>query len=130
MPAWRWGVDSSGNVPKNDEVTTTTDKAIDSYVLMGPLVQAPISAAQLTEASFVLADDQHGCNYEFFSNSTPDSLGDAVKRGRLKAGRNDRHLVRVSGDHVYMRLRNANVDQTWAFEAGSVTIASAGDLRS
>ena len=42
----RWGVDSSGNVPKNDEVTTTTDKAIDSYVLMGPLVQAPISAAQ------------------------------------------------------------------------------------
>lgn len=126
----RWGVDSSGNVPKNDEVTTTTDKAIDSYVLMGPLVQAPISAAQLTEASFVLADDQHGCNYEFFSNSTPDSLGDAVKRGRLRAGRNDRHLVRVSGDHVYMRLRNANVDQTWAFEAGSVTIASAGDLRS
>lgn len=126
----RWGVDSSGNVPKNDEITTTTNKAIDSYVLMGPLVQAPINAAQLTEAAFVLADDQHGCNYEFFSNSTPDSLGDVVRRGRLKAGRNDRHLVRISGDHVYMRLRNANVDQTWAFEAGSVTIASAGDLRS
>jgi hypothetical protein len=68
-------------------------------------------------------------NYEFFAESTPDDLGDPVKRGRLRAGRNDRQLVRVSGDHVYMRLRNALPDQSWAYETGDAEIASAGSLR-
>jgi hypothetical protein len=37
--------------------------------------------------------------------------------------------VRVSGDHVYMRLRNALPDQSWAYETGDAEIASAGSLR-
>ena len=125
----RWGVDAAGNIPKSDEVTTTTNIAIDSYTLFGPLIQAPVQAAQLTEAAFVLANDQHGVNYEFFAESTPDNLGDPVRRGRLSPGRNDRHLVRVSGDHVYMRLRNANEGQSWAYETADATISSAGDTR-
>jgi hypothetical protein len=125
----RWGVDASGNIPRHDEQTSSTNIGIDSYALFGPLIQAPIAAAQLTEASFVLASDQHGVNYEFFAESTPDDLGDPVKRGRLRAGRNDRQLVRVSGDHVYMRLRNSLPDQSWAYEAGDAEIASAGSTR-
>lgn len=125
----RWGIDASGNIPRHDEQTSSTNIGIDSYALFGPLIQAPIAAAQLTEASFVLASDQHGVNYEFFAESTPDDLGDPVKRGRLRAGRNDRQLVRVSGDHVYMRLRNALPDQSWAYETGDAEIASAGSLR-
>lgn len=125
----RWGVNAAGNIPKSDEVTTTTNIAIDSYTLFGPLIQAPVQAAQLTEAAFVLANDQHGVNYEFFAESTPDNLGDPVRRGRLSPGRNDRHLVRVSGDHVYMRLRNANEGQSWAYETADATISSAGDTR-
>ena len=125
----RWGVNAAGNIPKSDEVTTTTNIAIDSYTLFGPLIQAPVQAAQLTEAAFVLANDQHGVNYEFFAESTPDDLGDPVRRGRLSPGRNDRHLVRVSGDHVYMRLRNANEGQSWAYETADATISSAGDTR-
>jgi len=125
----RWGVDAAGNIPKSDEVTTTTNIAIDSYTLFGPLIQAPVQAAQLTEAAFVLANDQHGVNYEFFAESTPDNLGAPVRRGRLSPGRNDRHLVRVSGDHVYMRLRNANEGQSWAYETADATISIAGDTR-
>ena len=125
----RWGVDADGAVPRSDQVTTTTSKAIDSYTLFGPLIQAPMAAAQLTEAAVVLGSDESGVNYEFFAESSPEALGAAVARGRLRAGRNSRQLVRVAGDHVYMRLRNANADQTWAYETADASISTAGDAR-
>ena len=37
--------------------------------------------------------------------------------------------VRASGDHVYVRLRNSSVDQTWAYEGGSLTLSYGGDVR-
>jgi hypothetical protein len=125
----RWGIDASGNIPRHDEQTDSANIGIDSYALFGPLIQAPIAAAQLTEASFVLASDQHGVNYEFFAESTPDDLGEPVRRGRLRPGRNDRHLVRIAGDHVYMRMRNASVGESWAYESGDAEIAQAGSTR-
>jgi hypothetical protein len=127
----RWGRDSSGNLPNDDQQTSTTATvAIDSYVTAGPLV--PVSAAEATQLSefvAVLGDAQDGCNYEFFSADNPEVLGAAKATGSLHDGRNLSKLVRVSGDNIFMRLRNASQGQRWAYESGLITMTTAGSKR-
>ena len=126
----RWGTDSSGNIPKSDQQTTSADIAIDSYSLIGPIVNNPIEGSQqLTELAAVLSSSQHGCNYQLYTSDEPENLGDPVSQGTFKPGRNDRHLVRINGDHVFMRLRNASVGESWAFEGASATMSYGGELR-
>lgn len=121
----------AASVPRvSDQITSSTVAAIDSFVLMGPLVDNPVHAAQqVTELSGVLSASAGGCTFELFSTDQPEDLGSAVVRGKLQPGRNDRRLVRVSGDHVYMRLRNGKDDQTWAYEGMSVLTSYGGEVR-
>ena len=115
---------------KSDQKTASTDLAIDSYVLMGPLVSNPTdSAQQVTEFAAVLSSSGDGCNYEFFASDNPEDLGNPVSSGSLKPGRNDRRLVRVANDHVYLRLRNASKGQCWAYEGASVLASYGGEVR-
>jgi hypothetical protein len=127
----RWGRDSSGNIPSDDEQTSAAvTVAIDSYVTAGPLTSVSAAqATQLTEFSAVLGDAQDGCKFEFFSADNPEVLGVAKATGALNAGRNRNKLIRVSGDSVFMRLRNASAGQRWAYESGQITISKAGDKR-
>jgi hypothetical protein len=37
--------------------------------------------------------------------------------------------VRVSGDNLFMRLRNASLNQRWSYEVGSITVSGAGAIR-
>ena len=126
----RWGRDSSGNVPASDEQDASTNIAIDSYVTAGPLL--PVSSqsqGQLTEFTAVLGDSLSGANFEFFATDDPETLGLSKASGTLRAGRNRAKLIRVAGDSLFMRLRNASAEQTWAYESGSVKISAAGDKR-
>jgi hypothetical protein len=126
----RYFSSSQTTVAKSDAKTNSTNVAIDSYVLFGPLVDNPIEyAQQVSEYGAVLSSSQDGCNFEVFTTDNPEVLGDPVARGRLSPGRNDRNLVRASGDHVYIRLRNASVGESWAYEGGSLTVSYAGDVR-
>ena len=121
----------AASVPRtSDQITTSTNAAIDSFVLMGPLVDNPVHAAQqVTELSALLSSSAGGCTFELFATDQPEDLGDAVVRGELRPGRNDRRLVRVSGDHVYMRMRNGKDNQTWAYEGVSVLTSYGGEVR-
>ena len=126
----RWGRDSAGAIPKSDEQTTTANLAIDSYILVGPLVNSPTQAAQqLTELDAVLSSSQQGCNFEIFASDEPDVLGAPAATGSFSPGRNDKRLVRTTGDHVYLRLRNSSVGESWAFEGGSALVSYGGDVR-
>ena len=122
--------DASGNVPKSDQKTTVQDIAIDSYVLMGPLVQNPVvNTVQISELSALLSSSQHGCRFEIFSTDDPEQLGSAVASGKFDAGRNDSRLIRANGEHVYLRMRNASLGESWAFEGASASIAYGGHVR-
>lgn len=122
--------ESPSSVGRSDEKTNTSNVAIDSYITVGPLVNNPYQgAAQMTEFGAVLSHSGDGANFEFFSTDEPENLGAAVARGTLRPGRNDRRLVRVSGDHLFMRIRNASVGECWAWEGGYAKRDYGGDLR-
>ena len=127
----RWGRDDSGNIPVDDEQTSATAvKAIDSYVTAGPLVPVQASyAAQMSEFTAVLGETQDGANYEFFASDNAESMGAAKASGSLHAGRNKAKLIRVAGDNVFIRMRNASTSQRWAYESGSINMASGGPKR-
>ena len=126
----RWGKTSAGVIPKSDEKTTSSSLAIDSYILIGPLVNDPTQyAQQVTELDAVLSSSQNGCNFEIFTSDEPDVLGPPAATGSFSAGRNDRRLIRTSGDHVYIRLRNATAGECWAFEGASALVSYGGEVR-
>jgi hypothetical protein len=77
----------------------------------------------------VLSSRFAGCNYEFFASDDPEHLGRSVAQGSLSAGRNGTALVRVVGDSVFLRLRNASVGDHWAYEKASIQATYAGLIR-
>ena len=126
----RWGVDENGRVPTSDAYRETTAMPIDSYVVIGPLSQTrDVAAAAVSDMTIVLGDSYSGCDYELFASDDPGDLGDPDDAGDLKAGRNGTALVRVHGDSVFLKLRNARMDETWAYEKGTAVVRYAGDVR-
>ena len=128
----RWGKNQAGTaMPYSDQRTASANFAIDSFATIGPI--APVGEAtetQVTEFNAVLADDQDGCNYEFFVTGDPGTLGVPRAQGGLVAGRNPTKLVRMSGDSIYLRMRNGNAEQRWALEKASALMSMSGPKRS
>jgi hypothetical protein len=126
-----WGRDDLGVIPKSDRFTNSETVAIDSYVLIGPIADVhDISEAALSELAVVLAPNYSGVHIEVFSTDTPDNLGDPVWQGEIHAGRNANQLVRISGDSIYIRFRNASADQHWSLEKCSAILSYGGQIRS
>ena len=126
----RWGKDTAGNIPIDDEQTTSADIAIDSYVTAGPVGSGPqMEQMQITDFSALLGETNDGCSFELFASDNPEALGAAKVTGSLTPGRNNAQLVRVSGDNLFMRLRNASLNQRWSYEVGSMTVSGAGAIR-
>jgi len=125
-----WGRTTAGAVPLSDELTDSETVPIDSYVLIGPL--APVHAdyeAVLSEMTVVLASSNDGCLYDLFSTETPDDLGSPDVSGKLHAGRNRAHLIRLAGDSLFLRMRNARDGKTWSFEKGQMMVSRGGQTR-
>ena len=126
----KWGQSESGEVPVADRVTSSTYMPIDSYVLMGPIAPTrDMDVHAIGALTVVLAPNYSGCNYEFYETDNAAHLGDPLEVGELKAGRNGTHMVRVSGDSVYLMLRNAREQETWSYEKGQVHVSYAGGIR-
>ena len=70
-----------------------------------------------------------GCGFELFAADNPEAFGTAKATGSFTPGRNNAQLVRVSGDNLFMRLRNASLNQRWSYEAGTMTVSGAGAIR-
>ena len=103
---------------------------IDSYVLFGPISSAGTQdQVRFTRLEVLLANDQDGCNVEWFVSDHPDSLGDAINIRRLKGGRNPWDNKKARGSYVWVRLRNASLSQRWALERMSVAVFPAGRSR-
>jgi len=127
----RWGSGVAGIIPKSDINTPTENAAIDSYVLIGPIADVDdMSEAAMSELAMVLAPNFSGVHIEIFVTDTPDSLGEPAWRGEIHAGRNANQLVRVSGDSIYIRLRNSTVDEHWALEKATAILSYGGQIRS
>lgn len=119
--------------------------AIDSHVLFGPIVQREAVGGvqrelRLRGLQVLLADDQGGAGFDLFATDRPDraTIGQGgtvefssehVQSGRLGPGRNPRMPHKVRGAYGWVRLRNANVSERWAFEAGSIDVELAGRTR-
>ena len=126
----RWGKNTSGGVPIDDEQTTGANIAIDSYVTAGPIGNGPqMQQMQITDFAALLGETEDGCGFELFAADNPESFGTAKATGSFTPGRNNAQLVRVSGDNLFMRLRNASLNQRWSYEAGTMTISGAGAIR-
>ena len=116
----KWDLDA-----KDDDGTP-----IDSYITWGPLV--PMS--QEREFKFYklgveLADDQHGLVWELFASQEADDIGQRVKSGRLRPGVNPFIYDRVVGPNAWLRFRNANAGERWAFENGTIDVFPGGRRR-
>jgi hypothetical protein len=127
----KWGRGVAGAIPKSDRLSNSADVAIDSYVLIGPIADVhDMSEAALSELAVVLAPNYSGVHIEVFATDTPDNLGDPVWHGEIHAGRNANQLVRVSGDSIYIRMRNATLGENWSLEKCSAILSYGGQIRS
>ena len=126
----KWGQTESSEVPKGDRVLSNQYLPIDSYVLMGPIAPSrDMDVHAVGALTVVLAPNYSGCNYEFYETDNAAKLGDPLESGELQAGRNGTHMVRVSGDSIYLMLRNAREQETWSYEKGQVHVSYAGGIR-
>lgn len=126
----KWGAAESGEVPRADRVTTNSYLPIDSYVVMGPIApNRDMDVTSVTALNVLLAPDYGGCHYEFFETDDAANLGDPLEAGDLQAGRNNSHMVRVSGDSIYLKMRNARELETWSYEKAQIFTSTAGTVR-
>ncbi len=100
---------------KNDD-----GNLIDSFVLLGPLVgqEGPFVEQKLTETKIVLAGDQNGARLELFASEEADDPGPIVQAVDIPPGLSGAFKKRVRGNFLWMRLRNAFLNERWAFESG------------
>jgi hypothetical protein len=120
---------------KSDDTRTnnTTKIAIDSFVTIGPLQgDAEEMSGDETEFSglvVVLSEQDDGARYELYAAESPDSMNTVLRSGSFKAGRNPPKWDRVVGPYCWLRLRNAAVDERWAFERAYIQASPAGAVR-
>jgi len=60
---------------------------------------------------------------------SPEAFNEPVVSFQLNPGRNPYRLMRVRGSHIWVRLRNAALNQRWALEHLSMRATGAGRKR-
>lgn len=131
-----WDLDSV-----SDDNTTSTDigtghggsdLAIDSFVVIGPIEprKAEIET-QFQDFTTWFAYDQDGVNYDWFLDDEPDDALNHAPRwsGSLNPGRSPTKLQKFTADVAYLRFRNGNATQRWAFERAQIGYVAAGEKR-
>ena len=126
----RWDRDALSDDTEEDG---TTPVPIDAKVLFGPLQRDAEESSgmetQFTGLMVVLGENDDGARYELFASETPDSVGDVLRTGELKPGRNAPRWDRVTGPYCWLRLRNTAAEETWSFERALIRASVAGLAR-
>lgn len=120
----------SGHILVYDEAATSDDTvAIDAFVDITITPKAPGRRFMFRRMKLALAQDDGPCNFEFFGSSIAEQLGLPHMAGALIPGPNPAKLVRVRGRHCTLRLRNAMLNQGFAFQEGSIDAELVGKDR-
>jgi hypothetical protein len=112
----------------DDQTAAGVDVRIDAYATIGPIADSRREGT-LSRLQLVLADDQDGCAYEVFGSPTADSMGTIKARGVVNGGRSRVQRVRVRGQYLWVRVRNASLGERFAYETGFAHYSPAGRQR-
>jgi hypothetical protein len=109
---------------KNDNGT-----AIDSSVTVGPLSVDGETDVALYELTAEFSTSLEGMRVEYFASQEAEKTGDILDAAPLSGGRNSTVRKRVGGKYVFLRFRNAFVDESWALEKIVVNMEKNGRTR-
>ena len=106
------------------------NERIDSKVTIGPVLpwNEPY-AARFYSIKPTLSSQQHGCYMEGFASGSPEDRGSALWSRDLGPGANDYILNKTRGSYFWLRLRNAALDERWAYESVMLKATRAGRKR-
>lgn len=109
----------------------TTPVPIDALVTIGPLNVGSPEGVDMTfdGLTVVLGEQDDGARYELFASETADSIGDVVRTGELRSGRNPPRWDRVTGPFCWLRLRNTAPDERFTYERAFIRASVAGMTR-
>jgi hypothetical protein len=103
--------------------------ALDSQVLLQITPKAAGKRFMFRRLKVALAQDGNGCNFEAFGSSIAEQIGVRHVNGTLEPGPNPTKLIRLTGRNCFLRLRNAALGESWAFEEGAVEAEIVGNDR-
>lgn len=119
-----------GHLRYYDETADDDDStAIAASVVMGPFMVAEDRRIQASEFEIKLDRDQDGATLEIMATDTPETVPSVQFTKALSAGRNAPFLERVTGQSVFVRLKNLSAGERFAYEAGSFETADAGEIK-
>lgn len=112
----------------NPDATTDDSKAIESEVVIGPLLTADLDELLLKDLQAILGTASGDVTFEVLVADTAERAltSTAVVSGTWRKGRNLNNLIRRAGHAVYVRITS---DNPWAFESVRARIAGQGKVR-
>lgn len=100
-------------------------QAIQSHVLIGPMMPPGTAEYRYTGFQATLADAQGGCRASWHLSDRPDLVGSPVFIQELSSGRNPRTHSRFRGSYLWLRLDSGDSDY-WAYESAFANVYRAG----
>lgn len=104
-------------------------EAIDSYVMLGPIKVDEGQKVRLNELLFTLSEESDGAYYEVYGAMGAQEAatrGQLFFSGTLEPGRNITDSRRASGTSLFIKIGNADYDQTFSFETAYAAIQGCG----
>jgi hypothetical protein len=120
-------VDKDAN---SDDAGSGAPVRIYSKVLVGPIASdRNDSEVMFHNWEFTLAPTLSGVTYRIYQSDDPQVLGDALRQGSLRAGKNPPLMDRAVGSAVWIELANGSIGEGWAYDGGAVWASMAGRKR-
>lgn len=104
-------------------------QAIQSRVLIGPVMPPSQDTYRYQGLQCTLADRQGGARASWYLSDRPDFVGDPVFVQELVGGRNARSHQKFRGSYMWLRLDSGD-SRAWAFENAFANVYKAGRGRS
>lgn len=105
--------------------------AIESFVLIGPLVTRDLNELILDNVQAVLSEDSDRIEWEILVGSTAEKAltSTPVLSGVWQPGRNNTELIRRGAPGIYLKLKLKAINKTWAMETLRARLTDAGPVR-
>lgn len=110
------------------DASTDDGSAINSFVLLGPIMTQEMDEMLLNELQWILAEASGDITWEVLSGRTAEAALATVARasGSASAGRGQTQPVRVADHAIYVKLSSSN---KWAMESLRTVFAGKGKVR-